>query len=772
MESESAKLVTSHERVRFRVKGLVQGVGFRPFVYRLATSLDLTGHVSNNSEGVTIEAEGTPSAVAQFHRRLLADHPAIARITDCVLEPIPLLGDSSFTILASQPGAIANTLISPDVVTCDDCLHELLDPHDRRYRYPFINCTNCGPRYTIVERIPYDRPNTSMKVFPMCPDCQGEYDSPTDRRFHAQPNACPVCGPRVTLWSVEGQMVPGDPIPEAIRLLQRGSILAVRGLGGFHLAVDPRNESAVAELRRRKGRAEKPFALMARNVEVIRTYCYVSEEGEAALCDRVHPIVLLKKKSPSALPDALAPGQHSLGFMLPYTPLHHLLLASPLDLLVMTSGNFSEEPIAIGDAEARERLGGLADYFLMHNREILQRCDDSVVRVMGGRRRLLRRSRGFVPEPVFLATPTARKMLAVGGELKNTIALSRDNAVFLSQHIGDLDNPSAYRFFQDSIRHLEGILEITPQLIVHDLHPEYLSTKWALAQADLPKVAVQHHHAHLAAVTVENGIEEPCIGIILDGTGYGNDGTIWGGEVLVGNALAFDRVAWLEPVPMPGGEAAIKQPWRMGLSYLWHAYGDDYRSLGLPLFERTDPRDLETALQATDRAINSPLTSSCGRLFDGVAAILGLRAEVSYEAQAAMELEAMSADLTESQAYADVINTASQLGAVPHSSLIRSLVDDFRSGVTLSEIAARFHVTLAELFIGRARLARQKYRLEHVALSGGVYQNLLFFEYLLKRLNDEQFVVLTHVQVPANDGGLALGQIAVADALVKAGRVS
>lgn len=771
MSSEIIKSLKSRERVRFRVKGLVQGVGFRPFVYRLAIALDLAGHVSNNSEGVTIETEGSSSAIGQFHRQLLEELPAIARITDCTLESIQTLGESSFTIIASQSGQNVNTLISPDLATCDDCLRELFDPNDRRHRYPFINCTNCGPRYTIVERIPYDRPNTSMKVFPMCPACQREYDNPTDRRFHAQPNACPVCGPQVTLQNIEGQISQGDPIAKAIELLRQGKILAIRGVGGFHLAVDPRNEMALAELRRRKGRVQKPFALMAKNIETIRRYCFVSEKEAAALCDRARPIVLLKKRPSNSLPEGVAPEQHSLGFMLPYTPLHRLLLAGKLDLLIMTSGNFSEEPIVIGATEAQERLRELADYFLVHNREIIQRCDDSIIRIMGGTKRLLRRSRGFVPEPIFLTISTARRILAVGGELKNTIALSRENAIFLSQHIGDLDNPFAFRFFQESIRHLEDILKIKPELIAHDLHPEYLSTKWAVGQASLPIIAVQHHHAHLAAVLAENGIDESCIGIILDGTGFGTDGTIWGGEILVGSAAKFERIAWLEPVPMPGGEAAIKQPWRMGLSYLRHSFGDDYRSHGLPIFQNINLRDMEMTTRAMDRGVNAPLTSSCGRLFDGVAALLGLCSEVSFEAQAAMGLEAISADPAESQPYAHLIETVEQLGKIPVAPLICALVKDFQDGVGLPQIGARFHNTLVELFVAKTKLARQKYGLAQVALSGGVYQNLLFFEYLSRRLNEERFAVLTHKQVPTNDGGLALGQVAVADAMIKAGKI-
>lgn len=769
MKSQADTSAATRERYRYRVNGLVQGVGFRPFVYRLATSLQLAGTVGNNSDGVTIEVEGDAEALKTFRQKLQTELPAIARITRSETEQIPVTFEKSFVILASEHGDTASALISPDLATCDDCLKELFDPQDRRFRYPFINCTNCGPRYTIVERIPYDRPNTSMKLFPMCRECQKEYDNPTNRRFHAQPNACPVCGPGVSLWRDGQEVEATDPIAESIRLLRNGKILAIRGVGGFHLAVDPRNVKALSELRRRKGRAEKPFALMARDPATVKKYGIVSDEEEAALLHRTRPIVLLKKNGRESLPPEVAPNQHSLGFMLPYTPLHHLLLAGDLDILVMTSGNFSEEPIAIGNDEAWDRLNHLADYFLLHNREILQRCDDSIVRIMAGRRRMMRRSRGFVPEPIFLAQATTKRILAVGGELKNSIALSRDDAVFLSQHIGDLDNPSAFRFFQDSIEHLESILELKPEVIAYDSHPEYLSTKWALSQANLPKIPVQHHHAHLAAVLAENAVAEPCIGIILDGTGYGTDGTIWGGEILVGNAACYDRVGWLQPVPMPGGEAAIKQPWRMALSYLRLAFGDDLDELKLSFLQRISRSEIDLCTQAMDRRINAPLTSSCGRLFDGVAAILGLRSEVSFEAQAAMELEAISAQPDRNEVYAKALAEGQNSGAVPIAPLIRAIVKDWQDSVSTDKIGARFHATLAELLITRALELRTSLGINSVALSGGVYQNLIFFEYMVKRLREEKFTVYTHERVPTNDGGLALGQIAVADAMIKAG---
>ncbi len=628
----------ARRRQRIRVNGIVQGVGFRPFVFKLASQLNLAGFVGNDSEGVIIEIEGPGKSLDAFGRRLHDDAPPLSSIVRFHIEEIDVQGETGFSIRESRREPTTSTLISPDVAVCDDCLRELFDSKDRRYRYPFINCTNCGPRYTIVEQIPYDRPLTSMKRFPLCPECDREYNDPSDRRFHAQPNACPACGPRLFLYDNKGMVDSADPLREAVSRLRDGKIVAIRGVGGFHLAVDAHDESAIERLRLRKGRAEKPFALMAPDVESILKYCLVTDEEEKLLTHYRRPIVLLEKNDKCRLPDSIAPHNRYLGFMLPYSPHQHLLIRDNFDSLVMTSANLSEEPIAIGNDEAIARLKDIADYFLLHDREILQRCDDSIATVTNGYTHVIRRARGFVPAPVFIKRETSRSILACGGELKNTIALSRGNQVFLSQHIGDLDNPAAFNFFENSIEHLGRILEITPEAIAHDLHPEYLSTKWAVRQT-LPVVGIQHHHAHLVSVMADNGVTEPTIGIILDGTGYGTDGTIWGGEVLIGDAGGFERHAWLEPVAMPGGTAAIMQPWRMAMSYLYHTYGSDFVDLGLPPCGKSDRKTLDMIVQMIDKEINSPMTSSCGRLFDGVSAMLGIRHEVNYEAQAAIELE-------------------------------------------------------------------------------------------------------------------------------------
>jgi hydrogenase maturation protein HypF len=754
----------SLRREKIHVNGIVQGVGFRPFVYRLAQECQLGGYVNNSSDGVLIEIEGRPESLDQFHNRFRKEAPPLSRIVDLTIEEIAPRGETSFHIIPSRRDAQPVTFISPDVSICQDCLRELFDPGDRRYRYPFINCTNCGPRYTIVHGIPYDRPNTSMQVFPMCPACEREYHDPANRRFHAQPNACPKCGPQVSLRDRSGKGVEtDDPIRAAVTLLQQGKILAIRGLGGFHLAVDAHNEEAVQELRRRKGRAEKPFALMAPDLASIEKFCVVSAPERELLQQHTRPIVLLPARGDHHLASAIAPRQRYLGFMLPYTPLHYLLLRDNFDALVMTSGNYSEEPIAIGNDEALERLAPLADHFLLHNREILQRCDDSIVRVAQNAPRLIRRSRGYVPAPIFLSRSTRKRVLACGGELKNTIALSRDNAVFFSQHIGDLDNPAALAFFENSIAHLQKILEIEPDLIACDLHPEYLSTKWALQQERLPRIGVQHHHAHLVSVMAENGVTERTIGLILDGTGYGSDGTIWGGEVLIGDAYDFDRFACLQPVAMPGGEAAIRQPWRMAISYLFAAYGKELFAMDLPFMRHLRSDQVTMILQMIEKKLNSPLTSSCGRLFDAASALLDIRQEVNYEAQAAVELE-MIADEAYNEIYHDAIYPRQVEGSLSVIPLIHNVVEDIRGGVPRQRISARFHRTMVELFVQAARNAREATAINRVGLSGGVYQNVFFFTNMVNRLEEEGFKVLTHRQVPANDGGLALGQVVIADA--------
>jgi len=751
-------------REKIRIHGIVQGVGFRPFVYRLAQECRLSGFVNNSGDGVVIELEGTPDSIDRFHARFRHEAPPLSQIVDLAVEEITPQGQQSFSIMSSSHDGARTAFISPDVCICADCLAELFDPANRRYRYPFINCTNCGPRYTIVHGIPYDRANTSMRIFPMCRDCEKEHHDPANRRFHAQPNACPVCGPQVTLHDRSGQQIETpDPLRAAVDLLQQGKILAIRGMGGFHLAVDARNNQAVQELRRRKGRAEKPFALMAYEIAKVEKFCEVSSQERKLLQQQTRPIVLLKARAAPQLAGAIAPRNKYLGFMLPYTPLHYLLLKEDFAALVMTSANFSEEPIAIGNNEATARLSPLADYFLLHDRAILQRCDDSVVRWAAEAPRLIRRSRGYVPAPVLLPHPVQRKILACGGELKNTIALARKRAVFLSQHIGDLDNPAALAFFENSIDHLQKILEIQPELIVHDLHPEYLSTKWALQQHDLPKIGVQHHHAHLASVMAENGVVEKCLGLILDGTGYGTDGTIWGGEVLLGDARNFERFAWLQPVPMPGGAIAIQQPWRMAISYLFAAYGEKFIELDLPLLRRHPNNRLSLIVQMIEKNLNAPLTSSCGRLFDAIAALLDIRQEVNYEAQAAIELE-MIADEKHDDVYREALLEKQAQGPIPLSPVIRCIVNNIAKRVRPELIAARFHNTLIELFLQTLRAARDAASINRVALSGGVFQNVLMFTKMYNRLKQEGFTVLTHRQVPTNDGGLALGQVVVANA--------
>ena len=755
------------QRLLINVNGVVQGVGFRPFVYRLATDLHLAGFVSNNASGVVIEIEGPSDAIAKFRRDLIEQAPPLAHIDDCGIREILPAGDTEFCITASQHDRSTSTLISPDVATCDDCLAELFDPDNRRHRYPFINCTNCGPRFTIVEHIPYDRPNTSMKSFTLCADCAREYNDPADRRFHAQPNACDVCGPGPDLRDGKGGPVAGEPVATTVDLLRRGMIVAVRGVGGFHLAVDATNDDAVQELRRRKLRAQKPLAMMTPDINTLQRFCFISPDEEALLRHHTRPIVLLHRRPHTPIAPSVAYENHYFGFMLPYTPLHHLIVKDNFDALVMTSANLAEEPIAIGNEEALAHLGGIADYFLLHNREILQRCDDSIARVVGSHKQIIRRARGFVPQPVYISSPTARPILACGGELKNTVALSRGDKVFLSQHIGDMDNPASLNFFEECIRHLQQVLEIEPESIAYDLHPEYLSTKWARRQEHLPSVGVQHHHAHLVSVMADNGITGPTIGLVLDGTGYGTDGTIWGGEILIGDTATFERFAWLDTVPMPGGQAAIRQPWRMALSYLVHAFGRDWEKLTLPLTDKTDAHKMELAQQMIARRVNCPLTSSCGRLFDGVSAILGICTEVAYEAQAAIMLEMAAGAQPVDDFSMDAPPGEAGPGPIAIDSLIRMVVNAIVNGDSVGNVASRFHTGLAELFVSAVKAARDQTGLTRVGLSGGVFQNARFFEYVLKRLEEEKFDVLCHKNVPTNDGGLALGQVVVADAMLR-----
>jgi hydrogenase maturation protein HypF len=767
-------------RRQIEVSGIVQGVGFRPYVYRLATTRHLNGTICNTSAGVTIEIQGPVETVLDFIERLSTEAPPMARITDLTVRDSPCNDDRDFRIVSSREGEEVRTLISPDIAVCPDCLREMFDAKDRRYRYPFINCTNCGPRFTIVRDIPYDRKSTSMAAFPMCPECLAEYENPLDRRFHAQPNACWQCGPQIEFLDKSGKKVEShDPIAKAASELRAGFVVAVKGLGGFHLAADATNPAAVALLRERKRRVDKPFAVMVPGLQAAQEICELGDASSLILQSIQRPIVLLKKiylpkNNTCVISGEVAPFNRYLGIFLPYTPLHYLLLAEGgFRALVMTSGNLSEEPIAIDNREAVRRLNGLADYFLVHNRDILLRCDDSVVRVAGDSAHQLRRSRGFVPVPVFLKDDQPA-VLAVGGELKNTICLTKGKHAFLSQHIGDLENVESYSFFHEAIEHLERILEIRPEIVAYDLHPDYFSTKWALQQSGVKLVGVQHHHAHIASCMAENHLEGRVIGFALDGTGYGTDGIIWGGEVLIAGYKGFERAAHFEYVPLPGGATAIHEPWRMAVSYLAHHFGRQYLKnelpkMGFQFAHQLNQPKVDLLLRMMEQGVNSPLTSSCGRLFDAVAALVGIRQEVNYEAQAAIELEMAMASLEaafpeDKAAYPIKLMPEGDHWIIGTRPLFEALLEDLGRGVPVGTISRRFHNGLVEGFVQIAILLRKKTALNRVCLSGGTFNNIYLSQRLEARLSEIGFEVYTQKEVPPGDGGLSLGQAVVAGA--------
>jgi hydrogenase maturation protein HypF len=732
---------------RIDVNGIVQGVGFRPFVYNLANQYDLKGEVANTAAGVSIHIEGPPQRIQAFETDLAAKCPPLAHVVEISGRADSVKPYADFRIVKSRGQARMSTLISPDVSICDDCLRELFDPGDRRYLYPFINCTNCGPRYTIIDDIPYDRPKTSMRHFKMCAACQAEYDDPTNRRFHAQPNACAECGPHVGLYTNQRESVDTDnPIKKAADLIRRGQIVAVKGLGGYHLVADAQNSKAVIRLRRRKMREEKPFAIMSVDLEHIRKYARVQPAEENLLTAIQRPIVLLQKKTSSSISEAVAPRNKYWGVMLPYTPLHYLLLNHGFAALVMTSANLTDEPIAIDNEDAFERLANIADYFLVHNRDIYLRSDDSIVRHSAGHTRYIRRSRGFVPIPLFLdhALPP---ILACGAELKNTICITKDDKAFVSQHIGDLENRMTLDFFQLTVDHLQRILEINPDIIACDLHPDYLSTRFA---QDVSCMA-------------EHQLEGAVIGLSFDGTGYGTDGAIWGGEVLVAESKQFDRVAHLAYVPMPGSAAAIKEPWRLAISYLHDAFGDAFWDMQLPVLEQNDPQKLKIMVEMIQKDINCPQTSSLGRLFDGVAAIVGIRNRVNFEGQAAMELEMMAAGDIDS-IYDFEWQAGDPIQILP-APIIRGVVQDVQNGLSISEIGIKFHKTLIALFSEICLTVRRDYDLNRVVLSGGCFQNSILLTGMIHELASQDFEVFAHQRVPTNDGGIALGQAVVAAAI-------
>ena len=755
------------ERRVITVQGVVQGVGFRPFVYGLASRLQLRGFVKNRVGGVLIEIEGEADSLEHFLAELGEHPPPLSQIDRLTWERQPPRGEQGFLIHASDGDATGPVFISPDVATCPDCLAELFDPSDRHYRYPFLNCTNCGPRLTVVTGAPYDRERTTLAGFPMCAACRAEYEDPASRRFHAQPTACPACGPSLQLRSSIGEIIPtNDPLSAFAEALRTGQIGAIKGLGGYHLASDASNESAVRELRRRKHRDEKPFAVMVRDLDAVERLCEVSPAERELLQSVRRPIVLLRKRAGSRIVDAVAPGNPFLGVMLPYTPLHHLLLHALDGLpLVMTSGNRSDEPIAYEDDEALRRLAGIADVFLIHNRPIHVRCDDSVTRVVGGLELPVRRSRGYAPQPISLPLTCSCPILAVGGQLKGTFALGRGNHAFVSHHLGDLDHYDAYRAFEKDVDLYQQLFGVQPEVIAHDLHPDYASTRYARARSataapPVRLVAVQHHHAHMASCMAEHGLNESVIGVSFDGTGYGTDGAVWGGEFLIGDYRQFRRAAHLRYVGMAGGDVAIREPWRMALAQLIDA--------GCPqgLLERRLPAiAVRTARKMLERGFQTPLTSSVGRLFDAVASLVGVRDTVNYEGQAAMELEWLASGVAADGDYPFDLRESDAALVVDPRPLIRAVVEDVSRGIDAHRIARRFHSTMVEMIATVCGRLRQGTALDAVVLSGGVFLNALLAEEVSTRLGAEGFQVYRHRWVPPNDGGLSLGQLAVAAAL-------
>jgi len=747
-------------RVRLTVKGRVQGVGFRPTIYNFAQALFLSGWVSNSPEGALIEVEGPRRVVEAFLTTLPQRLPPQAILHSMERANLTPVGYEGFEIQSSQEEGETQALIPPDLASCDDCLRELQDPLDRRHRYPFINCTNCGPRFTIIQEVPYDRPRTTMSSFTMCPECQREYEDPRDRRFHAQPDACPACGPGVWLEGRSGKLESADPIAEARRLIAEGKILALKSLGGFHLVCDALNAKAVQELRQRKQRPDKPFAVMIRSLKDVERFCSVTDGEKELLTSVSRPIVLLtKREEAQEMLEAIAPRIPSLGAMLPYTPLHHLLFEGPerFQTLVMTSGNRQDEPICRTNEEARKTLSDIADFFLFHDREIHNRCDDSIARVSANAVQTFRRARGHVPNPVPLSL-SGPCVLATGPELKNTFCLTRKDEAYLSQYIGDLNDQTTLEFYQEALERMKRVLDVEPEVIAYDLHPDYLATRYAKGLPSETKIGVQHHHAHIASVMAENHLVGPVIGVSFDGTGYGTDGHIWGGEFLRVEGSTFERLGHLAYVPMPGGEAAIEEPWRMTVSHLASAgYGVEECQKLLP---EVSKERMHVTFRLLKTGLNSPLTSSAGRLFDAVAALLGLHGKVTYEGQAACELEGLVSSPA-AEPYPFSI-TGQRPFQVDLEEMFRRLVSDLRIGVDHSRLAARFHATLQKVIGDACQRLSRDLGIKSVALSGGVFQNRILLESVWKGLELSGLQLASNRAVPVNDGGIALGQAWVA----------
>jgi len=745
------------------VRGVVQGVGFRPFVFKLAHDCGLTGWVLNTSSGVEIEVEGTEASIELFLGRLVSDAPPLAHIEGLRTTTPHSAGYTSFEIRESQQDE-GYQLISPDIAICHECAAEIFDPRNRRYRYPFTNCTNCGPRFTIISDIPYDRHNTTMSAFQMCKSCRKEYEDPLNRRFHAQPNACPVCGPRVWLENERGERIEcDDAIRKAASLLNAGSIIAIKGLGGFHLACDAYSQTAVSTLRDKKNRPDKPFAVMMKSLDDVNRECVYDHEEAALLSSPQAPIVLLDWRPGSRLVRNVAPGNRYLGVMLAYTPLHLLLLSDFSRSLVMTSGNITEEPIVKDNEEAKQRLKGLADYFLLHDRDIHSRYDDSVYMVAQKKPQPLRRARSYAPFPVKLpyhGTP----LLAVGAQEKSSFCVTRGEYAFVSQHIGDLENIETLEHFSATIDLYKKLFKIKPELVAHDLHPDYLSTRYALEQKrGTPVVGVQHHHAHIASCMIDNGVTEPVIGVAFDGSGFSPDGTVWGGEFIVSRFNGFERVGHMEPLPMPGNELAIRRPYRLAVAYLHRLFGS---APDLPFARAIGEEEQRIIINQLEQSINTPLTSSCGRLFDAVSALLNIRKRITFEGQAAIELEMVSEQRGDAQSYAYGMTKRGDTWVVLLSPLLEGIIGDLGSGVPASEIGLRFHETIARLIRDVVTRVSAETGICRVALSGGCFQNRLLLRRTLPLLRQAGLEVLLHHQVPCNDGGISLGQAAIAHAML------
>lgn len=750
-------------RYRMNINGIVQGVGFRPHVYRLAMLYELKGWVLNSSAGVVIEVEGEEKNIKEFLHRVLEEAPVLAVIRDWQINETEWHGYSEFTIKISDDREDKTVMISPDIAICQDCRDEVGNSKDRRYGYPFTNCTNCGPRFTIIKGLPYDRAMTTMDAFPMCPDCQAEYENPLQRRFHAQPNACPVCGPQTKLCNRQGQEVDGD-----VRdILKQGYIVAVKGLGGFHLAVDARNREAVAGLRQRKKRDTKPFAVMVRDLEAAYKYCRINAEEEKWLSSPQAPIVILERKEQCSLAaDIIHPGINTLGVMLPYTPLHFLLFDEELEILIMTSANISDEPLIIDNEEALDKLKDIADYFLLHNRDIYNPCDDSVMRVTDLQTpHFFRRARGFVPRGIPIAVQ-AEPVLALGGEMKNTFCITRNGEAFLSQHWGDLNHYHNYVNFQMGIERFKQSLYVEPKIIAHDLHPEYQTSRWARQQPDLKKIGIQHHFAHMASVMAENALQGEVLGLICDGTGWGTDGAVWGGEILQGDYRQFKRAAHLKYVPYPGGDINAQRPYRMGLIYLYAALGEKGLEIADEILPDLNGEEKNLMLSQMRAEKTASLTSSCGRLFDAVGAVLGGCGINRYEGQAAAELEAR-ADKTVHAHYGFDLYKDQDTWMMDVLPMWPELVADLKQGCSKAGMAQKFHLTLVEMYTAALIRLRDESGLNRVVLSGGVFHNQILLNKITERLGEQEFIVFHHRQVPPGDGGISLGQAIIASEVLR-----